>query len=149
MRRLGRITRAVINTSNEVKCPLLWEFWIYNFPWRISERVLDGNIVNIRNECLFFLGSWGMNRIAEQTNRPRTASRFTRFVCPALRFIPHEPRKKDTHSLNNNIFPGCQMCWYSLIAYEHVVKEKRYISLITHLFIKNIKISLHNALCRL
>ena len=28
---LGRITCAVINTSNEVKCPLLWEFWIYNF----------------------------------------------------------------------------------------------------------------------
>ena len=25
----------------------------------------------------FFLGSWGMNRSAEQTNRPRTASRFT------------------------------------------------------------------------
>ena len=22
-----------------------------------------------------------------------------RFVCPALWFIPHEPRKKDTHSL--------------------------------------------------
>ena len=42
-----------------------------------------------------------MNRSAEQTNRTRTASRFTRFVCPALRFIPHEPRKKDTHSLNN------------------------------------------------
>ena len=43
-----------------------------------------------------------MNRSAEQTNRTRTASRFTRFVCPALRFIPHEPRKKDTHSLNGN-----------------------------------------------
>ena len=41
-----------------------------------------------------------MNRSADQTNRPRTASRFTRFVCPMLRFIPHEPRKKDTHSLN-------------------------------------------------
>ena len=40
-----------------------------------------------------------MNRSAEQTNRTRTASRFTRFVCPSLRFIPHEPRKKDTHSL--------------------------------------------------
>ena len=51
----------------------------------------------------FFLGSWGMNRSAEQTNRPRTASRFTRFVCPALRFIPHEPRKKDTHSLNDEL----------------------------------------------
>ena len=28
------------------------------------------------------------------------SSRLTRFVCSALRFIPHEPRKKDTHSLN-------------------------------------------------
>ena len=45
-----------------------------------------------------FLCSWGMNRSAKQTNRPRTASSFTRFVCPALRFIPHEPRKRDTHS---------------------------------------------------
>ena len=52
----------------------------------------------------FFLGSWGMNRSAEQTNWPRTASRFTRFVCPVLRFIPHEPRKKDTHSLSNWVF---------------------------------------------
>ena len=50
-----------------------------------------------------FLGSWGMNRSAEQTNRPRTASRFTRFVCPVLRFIPHEPRKKDTHSLIEHV----------------------------------------------
>ena len=47
----------------------------------------------------FFLVSWGMNRSAEQTNRPRTVSRFTRFVCPALRFILNEPRKKDIHSL--------------------------------------------------
>ena len=51
----------------------------------------------------FFLGSWDMNRSAEQTNRTRTASRFTRFVCSALRFISHEPRKKDTHSLNNSL----------------------------------------------
>ena len=72
----------MINTSNEVKCQLLWEFCIYNFSRSILGRV--GIIVNIRNECLFFLGSWGMNRIPEQTNRPRTASRLTRFVCPAL-----------------------------------------------------------------
>ena len=26
-------------------------------------------------------------------------SQFTRFVCSALQFISHEPRKKDTHSL--------------------------------------------------
>ena len=52
-----------------------------------------------------------MNHSAEQTNRPRTASWFTRFVCPALRFISHEPRKKYTHSLivYGNIH--CT-CWY-------------------------------------
>ena len=99
VRRLGRITRVVINTSNEVKCPLLWEFWINNFSWRILKRVLVGNIVNIRNECLFFWVHGGMNRSAEQTNHPRTASRFTRFVCSRYDSYPHEPRKKDTHSL--------------------------------------------------
>ena len=31
-------------------------------------------------------------------------SRFTRFVCSALRFISHEPRKKDTHSLRKLLF---------------------------------------------
>ena len=86
--------RAVINTSNEVKSPLLWEFWIYNFSLRILEKVLGWKHWKYKEWVSFFLGSWGMNRSAEQKNRPRTASGFTRFVCPALRFIPHEPRKK-------------------------------------------------------
>ena len=94
VRHLDRITCAVINTSSEVKSPLLWEFWIYNFSLRILERVLGWKHCKYKEWVSFFLGSWGMNRSAEQTNRPRTASRFTRFVCPALRFIPHEPRKK-------------------------------------------------------
>ena len=38
----------------------------------------------------FFLGSWEMNRSAEQTNRTRTAS--------------HEPKKKDNHSLKKLLF---------------------------------------------
>ena len=97
---VGPNHRAVINTSNEVKSPLLWEFWIYNFSLRILEKVLGWKHCKYMEWVSFFLGSRGMNRSAEQTNRPRTASRFTRFVCPALRFIPHEPRKKDTHSLN-------------------------------------------------
>ena len=51
----------------------------------------------------FFLGLWGMNRSAGQTNRPRTAGQTNRtngevvpgqFVCSTLRFIPYEPRKK-------------------------------------------------------
>ena len=99
VRQLDRITCAVINTSNEVKSPLLWEFWIYNYSLWILERVLGWKHCKYKEWVSLFLGSWGMNRSAEQTNRPRTALRFTRFVCPALRFIPHEPRKKDTHSL--------------------------------------------------
>ena len=97
---VGPNHRAVINTSNEVKSPLLWEFWINNFSLRMLERVLRWKHCKYKEWVSFFLGSWGMNRSAEQTNRPRTALRFTRFVCPVLRFIPHEPRKKDTHSLN-------------------------------------------------
>ena len=99
---VGPNHRAAINTSNEVKSLLLWEFWIYNFSLKILERVLRLKHCKYKEWVSFFLGSWGMNRSAEQTNRPRTASRFTRFVCSVLRFIPHEPRKKDTHSLNVN-----------------------------------------------
>ena len=106
IRHLGRITCAVIHTSNEVKCPLLWKFWIYNLSRRILESVFVGNIVNIRNECLFFWVHGGMNRSAEQTNRTRTASRFTRFVCPALRFIPPWTQKK-RHSFLKYTWPKC------------------------------------------
>ena len=42
----------------------------------------------------FFLGSWDMNRSAEQTNRVNREAVLVRFVCSALRFISHEPRKK-------------------------------------------------------
>ena len=101
VRQLGRITHAVINTSNEIKCRLLWEFLIYNFFSENFRKRLCWKHCKYKEWVSFCLGSWGMNRSAEQSNRPRTASRFTRFVCPALRFIPHEPRQKDTHSLNN------------------------------------------------
>ena len=40
-----------------------------------------------------------MNRSAGQTIRVNREAVLGRFVCSALRFIPHEPRKKDTHSL--------------------------------------------------
>ena len=91
---VGPNHRAVINTSNEVKSPLLWEFWINDFSLRILERVLCWKHCKYKEWVSFFLGSWGMNRSAEQTNRPRTASRFTRFVCPVLRFIPPWTQKK-------------------------------------------------------
>ena len=101
---VGPNHRAVINTSNEVKSPLLWEFWIYNFSLRTLERVLVWKHCKYKEWVSFFLCSWGMNRSAEQTNRSRTASRFTRFVCPVLRFIPHEPRKKTLIPLINPKF---------------------------------------------
>ena len=49
---------------------------------------------------VFFLGSWELNRSAEQKkNRVNREAVPVRFVCSALRFISYEPRKKDTHSL--------------------------------------------------
>ena len=45
-----------------------------------------------------FLGSWEMNRSAEQTNRVNREAVLMRSVCTALRFISHEPRKKDRSS---------------------------------------------------
>ena len=48
---------------------------------------------------VFFLGSWEMNRSAEKTNRVNCEAVLRRFVCSALRFISHEPKKKTTHSL--------------------------------------------------
>ena len=48
---------------------------------------------------VFFLSSWGMNRSAGQTNRVNREAVLVWFVCSAPRFIPHEPRKKNTSSL--------------------------------------------------
>ena len=48
--------------------------------------------MSIKEWVSFFLGSWGMNRSAGQTNRVNRE--VGRFVCSALRFIPYEPEKK-------------------------------------------------------
>ena len=88
---VGQISCAVINTSNEVKCPLLPEFWIYNFSRRILERVFVRRIVNITNECLFsgFMG----NESERGTNKSPKA------ICLSRAPI-HSPctHKKDTHT---------------------------------------------------
>ena len=115
---VGQSTCAVIFIEWGYKCPLLGEIWIYNFSRRILERVVHENIVNIRNECLF-LGSWGMSQSAEQTNRPRTARRVMQFVCPVLQFIPHEPRKLDTHSLSNTDLPEKLLFHFRIM---HIIK---------------------------
>ena len=51
--------RVVINTSNEVKSPLLWEFWIYNFSLRILERVLGWKHCKYKEWVSFFSGFMG------------------------------------------------------------------------------------------
>ena len=62
-------------------------YWSYQLKYPFKEWVS------------FFLCSWGMNRSAGQTNRVNREAVLGRFVCSALRFIPHEHRKRDTHSL--------------------------------------------------
>ena len=99
----------MINASNEVKCPLLREFWIYNFSWIILGRVFIGSIVNIRNKCLFFWVHVWMNWSAKQTNRPRTASWLAQFVCPALWLIlPWTQKKLEWGCPNGTKYPPRQ-----------------------------------------
>ena len=56
---VGPNHRAVINTSNEVKSPLLWEFWIYNFSLRMLERVLGWKHCKYKEWVSFFSGFMG------------------------------------------------------------------------------------------
>ena len=55
--------------------------------------------LSIKEWVSFFRGSWEMNRSAEQTNRMNREAVLVRFVCSALRFISHEPRKKAVHAI--------------------------------------------------
>ena len=113
VRHLGRITCAVINTSNEVECPLLLEFWINNFSRRILKRVLVGNIVNIRNECLFFCvhGVWIVARNKQITREPLRGSRD--LFVPRYDSYPMNPEKR--HSFLNWIK------WYHMMSSSKLV----------------------------
>ena len=92
--QLGRITCTVINTSNEVKCSLLWEFLIYNFSRRILESVFVGSIVNIRNECLFVWihGEWIVARNKQIVREPLRGSRD--LFVPRYDSFPMNPEKR-------------------------------------------------------
>ena len=94
VRQLGRITCVVINTSNEVMCPLLWEFWIYNFSRRILERVFVGSIVNIKNECLFIWihGEWIVARNKQIARELLRGSRDLFVTC--YDSFPMNPEKR-------------------------------------------------------
>ena len=76
---------------------------------------------------VFFLGSWEMNRSAEQTNLVNREAVLVGFVCSALRFISHEPRKPSIadHTLFSDIEPSsvilsqtkCQIVFGTMIQY--------------------------------
>ena len=89
----------IVLSGNKVKCPIS--------EGNLNFLLCSGNFrrgpcwrhCKYKEWVSFFLGSWEMNRSAEQTNRVNREAVLVRFVCSALRFISHEPRKKDTHSL--------------------------------------------------
>ena len=61
-----------------------------------------------------FSGFMGNESGAGQTNRVKREAVLGRFVCSALRFIPHEPRKKDTHSLYLQCFQQVPFLKFSI-----------------------------------
>ena len=94
VRQWSQITCVVINTSIQVKCPLLWQFWVYNFSRRILERFFVGNIVNIRNECLFLWdhGEWIVARNKQIARELLHGSRD--LFVPRYDSYPMNPEKK-------------------------------------------------------
>ena len=77
VRHLDRITCAAIKTSNEVKSPLLWEFWIYNFSLRILERILGWKHCKHKEWVSFFCvhGEWIVARNKQIGRKPLRGSR--------------------------------------------------------------------------
>ena len=72
----------------------LWIYMYMECPWHMGWVLWFGDHFQLRNECLFFWVHGGMNRSAGQTNRVNREAVLVRFVCSALRFIPHEHREK-------------------------------------------------------
>ena len=70
----------------------------------------------LRNECLFLLGSWRMNWSTGQTNCVNSEAVLWWLVCSACWFIPHEPRKKDTHSF-------CLQCFQQRKTLSKIIQE--------------------------
>ena len=80
--------------------PVTVAIWINYFSRRILERVLVGNIVNIRNECLFFWvhGVWIVARNKQITREPLRGSRD--LFVPRYDSYPMNPEKR--HSFLNS-----------------------------------------------
>ena len=98
----------MINASNEVKCPLLWEFGKYNFSWIISGRLFCKHCKYKEWISFFWVhGEWIGAR------NKHIVPGFTRFVCPALRFIPYELRKKLNDCLKQ--IRRCHIVWLKVV----------------------------------
>ena len=108
---VGQIMCAMIDASNEVKGSLLPVFWIYNFSW---------SIVNIRKECLLsgFTGEWIGARNKRQIVQEPPHDSHNLFVMCSDSF-PHEPRKKDTHSLIEHSFSKMSIVKFFKLIYSH------------------------------
>ena len=65
---------------------------LYDYKTKEYVDVLTSQSLLFKEWVSFFLGSWGMNRCVVQTNRMNREAVLVRFVCSALRFIPHESR---------------------------------------------------------
>ena len=91
VRQLDRITCAVINTTNEVKSPLLCEFWIYNFSLR---RVLGWKHCKYKEWVSFFWvhGEWIVARNKQIGREPLRGSRD--LLVPRYDSFPMNPEKK-------------------------------------------------------
>ena len=91
---LGPNHRAVINTSNEVKSPLLWEFWIYNYSLRILERVFVWKHCKYKEWVSFFWvhGEWIVARNKQIGREPLRGSRD--LFVPCYDSFPMNPEKK-------------------------------------------------------
>ena len=94
VRQLDRITCAVINTSNEVKSPLLWEFWIHNFSLRILEKVLGWKHCKYKGWVSFFWvhGEWIVARNKQIGREPLRGSHD--LFVPRYNSFPMNPEKK-------------------------------------------------------
>ena len=103
-------TIKMMRRKLKTRCVICWVFCMITVSpvkrsqrtqhWTGTIRMTKRAMKSIKEWVSCFLGSWEMNRSAGQTNCVNRKAVLVRFVCSALRFIPHEPRKKDTHFLN-------------------------------------------------
>ena len=88
-----------MNITSSIRRMVLMNRWmLLHSLYKLQKHKLHTDIrVHMRcciKEWVFFLGSWGMNRSAGQTNRVNREAVLVWFVCSALRFIPMNPEKK-------------------------------------------------------